>query len=181
MAIINDKVYSKSHPLTEKSEIKFVCPICKTAKSLQFPQFVINQAKQLTTISLPKGLICDHHFQAFVDKNFKVRGYQKVDYEFKFESNIEQKKLDTNQIEKDNSLFDNLILEGNYIEYIPIESKLKEKSNSTDKPNEIQLQDENLKLKEIYDKFWEFIDDNNPKFKDYIERDKRRENIKIIF
>ncbi len=43
---------------------------------------VINQSKQLTTISIPSKLCCDHSFQAFVDKNFVVRGYQTVDFEF---------------------------------------------------------------------------------------------------
>ncbi|MFX0073522.1 MAG: hypothetical protein ACFFAO_20795, partial [Candidatus Hermodarchaeota archaeon] len=31
--------------------------------------------------SVPKGLICNHNFQAFIDKNFIVRGYQKIDFE----------------------------------------------------------------------------------------------------
>jgi hypothetical protein len=181
VAIINDKIHSKSQNLTEKSEITFVCPVCKATRSLEFPHSVINQAKQLTTISLPKGLICKHHFQAFVDKNFSVRGYQKVDYEFKFESNKGQRILDKFQFEKDNSLFDDLILEGNYIEYKPSESKPKVKSKSFCTLNEARFKDDNLTLKEIYEKFWEFIDDNNPKFKDYIEKDKRRENLKINF
>ena len=43
---------------------------------------VINQSKQLTTISIPSGLCCEHSFQSFVDKNFIVRGYQNVDFEF---------------------------------------------------------------------------------------------------
>jgi len=61
--------------------LKFVCPICKAEEHLAISESVISQAKQLTTISIQKGEICEHHFQAFVDKNFKVRGYQKVDYE----------------------------------------------------------------------------------------------------
>jgi len=61
--------------------LKFICPICKAEAHLAISESVISQAKQLTTISIQKGEICEHHFQAFVDKNFKVRGYQKVDYE----------------------------------------------------------------------------------------------------
>ncbi|MHA2005780.1 MAG: hypothetical protein ACXABO_02010 [Promethearchaeota archaeon] len=63
-------------------EIQIVCPRCKANKKLKIPAKVINQSKQLTTISIPSGLCCDHSFQAFVDKNFIVRGYQNVDFEF---------------------------------------------------------------------------------------------------
>ena len=63
-------------------DIQIVCPNCKTKKKLKIPAKVINQSKQLTTISIPSGLCCEHSFQSFVDKNFIVRGYQSVDFEF---------------------------------------------------------------------------------------------------
>ena len=63
-------------------EIQIICPICKTSKKLNIPIKVIDQAKQLTTVSIPSGIVCEHGFQSFVDKNFKVRGYQRVDFEF---------------------------------------------------------------------------------------------------
>lgn len=63
-------------------DILVVCPTCKSKKELKIPVKIINQAKQLTTVSIPAGAVCDHSFQSFVDKNFKVRGYQKVDFEF---------------------------------------------------------------------------------------------------
>ncbi|MFW9827500.1 MAG: hypothetical protein ACFFEY_07915 [Candidatus Thorarchaeota archaeon] len=63
-------------------EINIVCPSCKSKKELRIPIKVINQAKQLTTVSIPSGIVCDHGFQAFVDKNFIIRGYQKVDFDF---------------------------------------------------------------------------------------------------
>jgi hypothetical protein len=59
-----------------------VCPTCKSKKELKIPSKIINQAKQLTTVSIPSGAVCKHGFQSFVDKNFVVRGYQKVDFEF---------------------------------------------------------------------------------------------------
>ena len=62
--------------------IHVVCPNCKEKKDLKIPTKIINQAKQLTTVSIPSGAVCEHGFQAFVDKNFAVRGYQKVDFEF---------------------------------------------------------------------------------------------------
>jgi hypothetical protein len=71
---------------TEEKElfetIRVVCPTCKERKELKIPGKIINQSKQLTTVSIPSGAVCKHSFQSFVDKNFKVRGYQKVDFEF---------------------------------------------------------------------------------------------------
>ena len=63
-------------------DILIVCPKCKTNKELKIPRKVVNQSKKLTTISIPSGLCCEHSFQSFVDKNFKIRGYQNVDFEF---------------------------------------------------------------------------------------------------
>ena len=72
-------------------DILIVCPKCKTNKELKIPRKVVDLSKQLTTISIPSGLCCEHSFQSFVDKNFKIRGYQNVDFEFKhieyYESN----------------------------------------------------------------------------------------------
>ena len=79
MAILNQNVHPQINELNEYSKVKITCPVCKIQKELKFPKSVIKEARQLTTISLPKGLLCDHHFQAFIDKNFRDRGYQKVD------------------------------------------------------------------------------------------------------
>lgn len=70
---------------TEKEiykKIQIICPKCSKKDFLKVPEKIIDQSKQLTTVSLPAGLICQHSFQAFVDKNLKVRGYQTVDFEF---------------------------------------------------------------------------------------------------
>ena len=67
-------------------------------------------------------------------------------------------------------------MEGNYIEYRPI---LKDNSNVQQKTKEIKKNKEKRSLKDIYDEFWEFIDDNNSEFKDFISKDKRRLNVRI--
>lgn len=67
-------------------DILVICPTCKTKKGLKVPSKIINQAQHLTTVSIPMGAVCEHSFQTFVDKNFIVRGYQRVDFEF---SNME--------------------------------------------------------------------------------------------
>ena len=63
-------------------EVMIICPKCDTKKKLLIPIKIINQSKQLTTVSIPTKVCCEHSFQAFIDKNFKVRGYQQVDFDF---------------------------------------------------------------------------------------------------
>ena len=58
------------------------CPICSKQKKLIIPFNIIKQSLKLTTISIPSGLVCNDSFQAYIDKNFKIRGYQKVDFDF---------------------------------------------------------------------------------------------------
>jgi len=99
-------------------EILTRCPICKESRKLNLPVKIINQSKQLTTVSIPSGLNCEHSFQAFVDKNFVVRGYQTVDFEFSkmelYESSIDvlEEKKDSDVEEKNftsMTIFQNII------------------------------------------------------------------------
>ncbi|MFX1307967.1 MAG: hypothetical protein ACFFDG_14260, partial [Promethearchaeota archaeon] len=124
------------------------------------------------TMSIAKGLVCEHQFQAFVDKNFQVRGYQRVDFEL--ENRLKENKS-SNPIElkqNDNELFENLILEENYLEYRPKQSK-KKKEESQKAPLKRKI----MTLEEIYCEFREFIDEDNEKFKDFIEKDLTRNQI----
>ena len=181
MAILQENFNTQIGELNEYSDVKIDCPICKSSKLMKFPKSVINKARHLTTISLPKGLICDHHFQAFLDKNFAVRGYQKVDFEFE-KSNDKKERADIQLFSgSENELFDNLVLEGNFVEYRPIakdNKDLKQKSNEN-KKSELKKNDHKRSLKEIYDEFWEFIDDNNSEFKEFISKDKRRLKLRL--
>ncbi|MEE9379155.1 MAG: hypothetical protein V3V33_14095 [Candidatus Lokiarchaeia archaeon] len=149
------------------ANIQFICPVCKTRKSLEVPKSVIEEAKQLTTMSIARGLVCEHQFQAFVDKNYQVRGYQKVDFEFENKLNQEKSSEFRNIKQDDNELFENLVLEGNYVEYKPKKIRyVRNQENSSQKKK--------VTLKEIYNEFWELIDDNNDRFKDFIKNDLRR-------
>ena len=135
MAILEQNLTTQIGELNEYSDVKIECPVCKSSKVMKFPKSVINKARHLTTISLPKGLICDHHFQAFLDKNFAVRGYQKVDFEF--ENKKDQKEHADIQLfsGNENELFDRLIVEGNYMEYQP---KVKDNKDLKQKSIEIK-------------------------------------------
>lgn len=160
--------------------IRFICPACRKVKELKIANSIINQAKQLTTVSITTGLCCEHSFQAFVDKNFQVRGYQKVDFEFTSEKNNTQKEFND-----DKMLFENLILNGNYLKYNPkgsnnndedIPKKLTVKKASKKKIPQKKKTEEKTALKEIYEDFWEFIDENNVEFREFIINDTRRKN-----
>ncbi|MFX0040311.1 MAG: hypothetical protein ACFFCY_00730 [Promethearchaeota archaeon] len=161
------------------SKVEFICPVCKSKKLLEVPKSAITEAKQLTTMSIAKGLVCEHQFQAFVDKQFQVRGYQRVDFEFESKSNQEVNSNSKILKHTDDELFENLILEGNYIEYKPKISKNNEKKSK--KIQSIRSQKRKMTIKEIYNEFWEFIDDNNETFRDLIEKDLRRSHISLIY
>jgi hypothetical protein len=61
--------------------VNIQCPICKISQKVEIPECIISQSKQLTSISIPKYRVCEHKFITVVDKNFIVRGYQKIDFE----------------------------------------------------------------------------------------------------
>ncbi|MCJ7651702.1 MAG: hypothetical protein MUP85_24110, partial [Candidatus Lokiarchaeota archaeon] len=155
---------------------------------------IINEARQLTTVSIPKGLVCEHHFQAFVDKNFVIRGYQKVDFEIAYDI-YDKKKKKKNEITNPENIHDEIIIEGNFIEFRPnnaqkgnnIAEKKKKSKNLIIKEEILSNPNNNKKdtlptieqkhvmsIEEIYDEFWEFIDDENEEFKHFIEIDNRR-------
>jgi len=177
MAILDQNIHPQISELNEYSKVKLTCPVCKINKVLKFPKSVINKARQLTTISLPKGLICDHHFQAFVDKNFIVRGYQKVDFEFEPKKSLKPKADAKLFNENDDGLFEDLIFEGNYVEFNP---KRKKNRDSRPPPNATEKNAGKRSLKDIYAEFWEVINDNNVEFKEFISKDKRRQKLKLM-
>ncbi len=154
------------------TKIQFICPVCKIRRYLEVPKSVIEDAKQLTTMSIARGLVCQHQFQAFVDKNYQVRGYQRVDFEFDNKFNQDQSSEFSNIKQDDTELFENLVLEGNYVEYEPKKTDSKKKKDV--KNQEISSHKKKMTHKEIYNEFWELIDDNNDKFKDFIKNDLRR-------
>lgn len=59
--------------------VDIVCPICHSKKIINIPMRIIDQSKQLISLLIPTGRVCDHAFVPFIDKHLKVRGYQKLD------------------------------------------------------------------------------------------------------
>jgi hypothetical protein len=169
--------------------IRFICPVCKSEKELPIIKSVINQAKQLTTISIPKNKVCLHHFQAFIDKNFKVRGYQKVDFMFELDE-VEEQKFPIYTVKlNDEELLNNLKLGKNHLEYnlksqknhkknssAQIKKNYQKKNKEIPKVKNVKFEKKEMTLEEIYEQFWEFIDETNPEFRELILKDPRRGN-----
>jgi len=152
-----------------RSKVEFICPVCKSKKSLEIPNSVIAEAKQLTTMSIARGLVCNHQFQAFVDKNFQVRGYQRVDFEIENGVNHGNNSNFGNIKKDEDGLFENLVLEGNYLEFKP--KKSKNNINIYQKDKKIHPLKKRMTLEEIYNEFREFIDEDNKIFRDLINKD----------
>jgi len=158
--------------------IRFICPVCKSEKELPIIKSVINQAKQLTTISIPKNKVCLHHFQAFIDKNFKVRGYQKVDFMFELDE-VEEQKFPIYTVKlNDEELLNNLKSQKNHKKNssAQIKKNYQKKNKEIPKVKNVKFEKKEMTLEEIYEQFWEFIDETNPEFRELILKDPKREN-----
>lgn len=163
--------------ITINRYVQVICPVCKAQNTVRIPKSVINQASQLTTVSVPKGEICQHHFQLFIDKNFKIRGYQKVDFQLDSENDKEKKNLRHGY--KDNFV-NSLKL---YKSSVPKDNSIKNVPKKPDNKEDIKTIRESLNkknhrtLQDIYEEFWEFISDNNEIFRKFIIKDKKRRSL----
>ncbi|MFW9798610.1 MAG: hypothetical protein ACFFE2_16350 [Candidatus Thorarchaeota archaeon] len=71
----------------ETINLNIICPdpTCATRKEIAIPWSSLSQSESgIVTISISKGLVCNHSFQVFVDKSGRVRGYKKPDLELTF-------------------------------------------------------------------------------------------------
>lgn len=183
--------------LIDLAKIPLICPICSSKKEIKLPKSIISKKKSLTTVSIPNEMVCEHHFQVFIDQNFKVRGYQKVDYTLK-------RKEKRNRTQETKNIVDNLIFKKNIVQYSGIpshnhispeyderESKKLLNQDSINSNNQIcneklepkfsskmekqpSTMEKKKTLKDIYDEFWEYIDDENKSFQKFIRKDRRR-------
>ena len=163
--------------LTVNRYIQAICPVCKARRVIQLPKSIVDQASNLTTISVPQNLVCKHHFQLFIDKNFAIRGYQKVDYQLNPEEIEKQKKLKPTY-------------EDHFVTSLDLyQSNESEKKSSKSIPEKLDCKvrtsnfednfnkNHKMTLNEIYEEFWEFIDDNNEIFQRFIVEDKKRRTL----
>lgn len=83
---IYNNYFEKLRPTFKKEtwkKIEVVCPICKTSKEIDIPERIINRESFLTSVLIPEFRVCNHAFMQFINKDFEVRGYQKVDFKIK--------------------------------------------------------------------------------------------------
>jgi len=114
----------------EKKPVSVLCPICKIRQKILIPITVINEKKPLTTVSIPRDLTCEHHYQIFIDKNFIVRGYQTVDFEYHSE-----------QIE------DLELMEENFVDKALVEVKKEIEKEAKSHPEVIETKEEDYEIK----------------------------------
>ena len=194
MELIEEKIEPQNGEINESLPISIKCPVCKLKKDLKFPKSVINQAKQLTTISIPKDLICQHHFQAFVDKNFVVRGYQKVYFEYA--SDLIKSNSSFRKGGNGKAFSEYIIIEENYLAYKPKENQIiiEKKENTNDFEDfskkkshltKVRIKSLNEKYRmnreDIYNEFWDFIEESNKDFQDFIKNDERRSKMEKFY
>ena len=99
----------------------------------------------------------------------------------------------TNLRENDRKIFNEINFQGNYVEYDPQETQKNDEGNQNknedtlekEEPQQLKREEQSeespkrkeMTLEEIYDEFWEFIDDNNHEFREFIIKDPRRGTI----
>lgn len=72
--------------MSEK-RILVVCPVCSKSGRVPVPTDVIAKKDSgATSVYIPREMICQHEFYAYVDKNFKVRDYLVLEYSLKAEA-----------------------------------------------------------------------------------------------
>ena len=57
-------------------KLKIICPVCSAEKFLDYPKSIFEKFNEHSTLGFPSGLICEHRFQALIDKDCIIRGYQ---------------------------------------------------------------------------------------------------------
>ncbi len=68
-----------THTLKHK-KVRIICPFCGDQKVLELPSDCVNKSSPLTSILIQSDTICYHNFVAYLDRDFKIRGTQKIDY-----------------------------------------------------------------------------------------------------
>jgi len=167
-------VYSKTN------KIQVICPVCKTRDIVGIPGRELRGNTHLATISIQKGLICPHHFQIFIDKNLQIRGYQKVDFELNQDNSIKLSngvKVFNRKKEEKGSLFENITPDD-----ILVKPKILNSVKGAEDHDSKQVnvnEGKVVTLKEIYEEFWEFIDEDNEIFHNLIIKDEKRKKLSI--
>ncbi|MHA1699709.1 MAG: hypothetical protein ACTSWN_12770 [Promethearchaeota archaeon] len=78
----------------EVKSLSVTCPICHEQKDVNIPLTLFDEVQDnYLRIQIPQGAVCpEHSFMIFIDKQFKIRGYQSVDVAFTLVEEPKEKK-----------------------------------------------------------------------------------------
>lgn len=63
-------------------KVEIRCPICSTTKKIEISTKELEKIQRgLLAINIPKSVVCEHNFVAYIDSNFHVRNYCTTDFE----------------------------------------------------------------------------------------------------
>lgn len=75
-------------------KIEIRCPGCKARGNIEISEeSVKNTKKGLFAINIAEGIICEHSFIAYVDKNFNIRDSFMADFQIELPDSISQKDI----------------------------------------------------------------------------------------
>lgn len=170
------KVKESSLAQFYSKKVRVICPVCKISGEVGVPEEKVLNNNSTTTISVPAGLICEHHFQAFLDRNFAVRGYQRVDVDLAEINNS------VNKVAQESEFVFPPLEVSNYPQngatYEDFENCIKELYRKQQAGEFEPIDNKPKTLREIYLDFRVLIPDNNKEFSQFIEKDPYRKTIK---
>ncbi|TXT60004.1 MAG: hypothetical protein BAJALOKI3v1_980011 [Promethearchaeota archaeon] len=63
-------------------KVEIRCPICSTTENIEISKNELEKIQRgLLAINIPKSVVCEHNFVAYIDSNFHVRNYCTTDFE----------------------------------------------------------------------------------------------------
>jgi len=73
--------------MSESKKILVICPVCSKQGRIPIPiDIIAKKDSGATSVYVPRDLVCEHEFYAYVDKNFKIRDYLVLEYSLKAEA-----------------------------------------------------------------------------------------------
>ncbi len=78
--VVSTKSKVQVKAILRYKKVRVSCPICNAQKLLEFPLNCVNTSNPLTLVLILNDKICVHSFIVYLDRDFKVRGTQKIDF-----------------------------------------------------------------------------------------------------
>lgn len=72
---------------TNIKKVNIICPTCNRSKKIAAPVDIIKTKETgATSVYIPSGMVCEHEFYAYIDKNFAVRDYLVLEFSLQDEA-----------------------------------------------------------------------------------------------